>query len=240
MISTSLSNFARALVNNCLPFKQHDCVLCGAGAGSGLLCEPCRRELPRHRGAACPVCAVPHADAGQRCGACLKQPPAYDRCVAALRYTFPADRLIQALKYGGQLALGGLLAELLAEAVRGAPRPEVLVPLPLHADRARARGFNQATEIARRVARDLRIPLDTASLVRTRDTAPQAMLPLDERQRNVKGAFSCTGAVAGRHVALLDDVMTSGATLNAAAQALKRAGATEVSLWVAARALPHA
>jgi ComF family protein len=187
------------------------------------------------------VCAGPGgiADAPEVCGACLKQPPAYDRCVAALRYAFPTDRLIQALKYRGQLALAGLLADLLAEAVRAAPRPDVLVPLPLHPERARERGFNQSAELARPLARALGLALDTAGLVRTRNTAPQAALPVDDRQRNVRGAFSCGASFAGKHVALVDDVMTSGATLNAAAKALKRAGATEVSLWVAARALPH-
>lgn len=237
MISASLSNLVRALIDNRLEFERADCVLCGAGADGGLLCAPCHYELPRHATPACPVCAGPSD--GHVCGNCLKQPPAYERCLAALRYAFPADRLVQALKYGQRLALAPLLADVLRETVHTAPRPDVLLPLPLHPDRARERGFNQTTELAKPLARALRLPLDTTSLARTRNTAPQASLPLDDRQRNVKGAFTCAGSFAGKHVALLDDVMTSGATLNEAAKTLKRAGAAEVSLWIVARALPH-
>ncbi len=238
MISAHLSNLARTLIDSRPQFKRQDCVLCGAGGNAGLLCAPCRRELPRPIGPACTVCAGPGD--GHVCGHCLKRPPAYERCVPALRYAFPVDRLIQALKYRQQLALAPLLAELLGEATQLAPRPDLLVPLPLHPERARERGFNQTTEIARPLARALGLPLDTACLARSRNTAPQASLPLTARQGNVKGAFSCAGALAGKHVALLDDVMTSGATLSEAASALKRAGAAEVSLWVVARALPHA
>lgn len=218
-------------------------MLCGSGSGNALLCASCRRELPRPHAPTCPVCAGPgdFLRDGQICGSCLKQPPAYDRCIAALRYAFPASDLIQALKYGKRLVLAHLLADVLTEAVDRAPRPDVIVPLPLHPERVRARGFNQATEIAKPLARKLDIPIDTARLARTRDTAPQATLSLDDRHRNVKNAFTCAREDAwdGKHVALLDDVMTSGATLNEAAKALKRAGAAEVSLWVAARALPH-
>jgi len=237
MISERLSNAARKLLNNCSNFVRQDCVLCGAASGGDLLCPPCRADLPRAGAPACPVCAGPSD--GHTCGGCLREPPAYARCIAALRYGFPADALIQALKYRSQLALARLFAEVMGTAVAHAPRPDALLPMPLHPDRARSRGFNQATEIARPLARRLNIPLDATSLARIRDTAPQATLPLEERLRNVKGAFRCADAVAGKRVALLDDVMTTGATLNEAAKALKRAGATEVSLWVVARALPH-
>lgn len=239
MISDVLSNAIRRLFDNCLQFAQQDCVLCGAGSGKELVCAACRPELPRSPVPACPVCAAPVATAGHACGACLKQPPAYDRAIAALSYSFPADGLIQALKYRSQLPLSRLFADLLCEAVSAAPRPDVLIALPLHPERARERGFNQATEIAKQVARTLDIPLDTGSLARTRNTASQAALPWEKRHKNVKGAFACADGVAGKHVALLDDVMTSGATLNEAAQTLKLAGAAEVSLWVVARAVPH-
>ena len=241
MISASLSNVSRTLVDNCLKFVRQDCVLCGAASGSALLCPDCRRELPRPSSATCPVCGGPgdRLDRGRACGSCLKQPPAYDRCIAALRYAFPADELIQALKYGKRLALAKLLADTLTDAVAGAPRPDVIVPLPLHPDRARARGFNQAMEIAKPLARHLGLPIEAARLARTRNTAPQASLSLDDRRHNVKNAFACAGTWDGRHVALIDDVMTSGATLHEAAKALKRAGAAEVSLWVAARASAH-
>lgn len=235
MISRPLSNWARAFVNGCTTFVQRECVLCGGASGDGRLCPGCRGDLPVN-GASCPVCAGPGE--GRVCGACLQDPPPYDRCIAALRYEFPADELIQALKYRGELMLAPVLADLLARAVAHAPRPDVILPLPLSPARLRERGFNQAGEIARPLARRLDVRLDLDTLVRVRDTAPQARLSAAERSRNVRGAFACLSRLAGLHVAVVDDVMTSGATLSEAAKALKRAGAAEVSLWVVARALP--
>lgn len=240
MISNILSNPVKCLLDNCLNFARQDCLLCGAGSGSDLLCAGCRPELPRPPAPACPVCAGP-TGAGDApvCGACLTHPPAYDRAFAALSYGFPTDELIQALKYRSQLALARLFAELLCQAVSEAPRPDRVIPLPLHPARARERGFNQAAEIARPLAKTLGIALDTSSLTRARNTTAQAALPLARRHGNVKGAFACAESVADMHIALVDDVMTSGTTLNEAARALKQAGAAEVSLWVVARAAPH-
>lgn len=241
MISDALSNLFRGQIYSRLFFAQQECVLCGADSGQDLLCTACHSELPRAPAPACPACAAPLelAGEGEVCGACLKHPPAQDRTVAALRYEFPADQLIQALKYRDQLALARLFSQLLRAAVAHAPCPDVLIPMPLHPERARERGFNQALEIARPLANILDLRLDTTSLARTRNTTAQAALPLDRRQGNVKGAFACKETIAGQHVAVLDDVMTSGATLNEAAAALKKAGAREVSLWVVARAVTH-
>lgn len=236
MISPPLSNAVRSFLNNCTKFVQTDCILCGAPTAPGQVCPRCGADLPAQRGG-CPVCGGPGED--RICGDCLRDPPPYTRCIAALRYEFPADELIQALKYRGELALAPILADWLARAVTHAPRPDVIVPMPLFPARARARGFNQATEIARPLARRLGLRLKTDSLRRIRDTAPQAQLSLVERSRNVRDAFACDKTMAGLHVALVDDVMTSGATLREAARALKRAGAAEVSLWVVARALPR-
>jgi ComF family protein len=202
-----------------------------------MLCAGCQRDLPRSPLPACPVCAAPSD--GNICGRCLKHPPAFDRAIAGLCYEFPADKLVQALKYNGQLAFAPLLAGLLLPSVREAPRPTQLIPMPLHPLRARQRGFNQATEIGKILAKELQIPLVLRGLERVRDTVPQASLPLDERRKNVKDAFACSIAFTGQHVAVLDDVMTSGATLGELSATLKRAGASEVSVWVAARALPQ-
>lgn len=211
--------------------------MCGAETRSRHLCTGCEADLPWHREPACPQCATP-TPAGQVCGACLKHPPAYDRTVAALAYAFPLDRLIPRLKYQGRLAIVPLLGDCLALAVAGQPRPDRLVPMPLYAARIRERGFNHATEIARETARRLGLPLDTQSCRRIRDTPPQAGLKYDARRRNVRGAFNCTGDVSGLHIALVDDVMTTGTSLDELAAALKRAGAREVSCWVVARTLP--
>ena len=185
----------------------------------------------------CPVCAAPGS--GEICGTCLKQPPAFARTYAALDYTFPVDKLIQAYKYHQQLALARLFGGLLSQAVRDQPRPDALLPLPLHPLRLRERGFNQAHEIAKFIAKDLQLPLKPRLARRTVNTAAQATLDWEARKKNMQGAFVCEEPLAGQHIALIDDVMTSGATLQAAAQTLKRAGAAEVSLWVVARALPH-
>ena len=180
------------------------------------------------------MCALPTLESAV-CGACLAHPPPFSATVAAWLYAFPVDQLMQAFKYGGQLALAEPLSGALVATVRrlGVLPPDAIVALPLAPSRQRQRGFNQAHEIARRVARSLRIPL-VRGLMRVRDAAPQAGLSLEERARNMKNAFVANSAIAGRHIAIVDDVMT-GATLAAAARAARRAGAAGVDAWVVAR-----
>ncbi|MDZ7585499.1 MAG: ComF family protein [Thiobacillus sp.] len=213
------------------------CLLCGTTSGTAPLCGACLAGLPWHRQPQCPRCAIPTPD-GQVCGACLKHPPAFDRSRAALAYAFPLDRLIPRLKYNGRLAIAPALGECLAASVAPGPRPDCLIPMPLHAKRIRERGFNHATEVAREVAKRLDLPLDTDSCRRIRDTPPQMGLKHDARRRNVRGAFVCTGDVRGRRIALIDDVMTTGTSLDELAKTLKQAGALEVETWVVARTLP--
>lgn len=203
------------------------------------MCAACLADLPWHGAPQCPRCATP-TPLGQTCGACLKRPPAFDRTSAALAYAFPLDRLIPRLKYQGQLAVAPVLGAALARAVADAPLPDRLIAMPLHPARIRARGFNHATEIAREVAQRVGLPLDLDSCRRNRDTPPQQGLKHDARRRNVRGAFSCEGDVRGLHIALVDDVMTTGTSLDELAAALKRAGARAVDCWVAARTLPPA
>lgn len=171
------------------------------------------------------------------CGTCLKHPPAFDATCSALIYAFPLDRLIPRLKYHGQLAIAPTLGACLAEAVAPRPRPDRLIAMPLHARRIRERGFNHATEIARTLAKTAGLPLDLTSCQRIRDTPPQMGLKHDVRRRNVRDAFSCSADVRGMRIALIDDVMTTGTSLDELAKALKRAGALEVVVWVVARAL---
>lgn len=211
-------------------------MLCGARSARPL-CPGCLNDLPWHRQPQCPQCALPTPD-GQLCGACLKHPPAFDRTHAALAYAFPLDQMIPRLKYHGQLAIAPVLGECLAEAAAAAPRPDRLLAMPLHAARIRERGFNHATEIARTVASQLGLPLDLESARRIRDTPPQMGLKHDARRRNVRGAFMCSGGVQGKRIALIDDVMTTGTSLDELAKTLKQAGAREVEVWVVARTLP--
>lgn len=214
---------------------QH-CALCGAGTSNRLLCAGCDADLSHHQAPACPICALP-ALGSQVCGACLQHPPAFDRTLAAFSYRFPVDRLLHAFKYSGNLALVEILAKPLARLAASHPKPDLLMPMPLHPGRLKERGFNQSLEIARPISRWLDIPLAADACRRTRDTPPQAGLKWKERRRNVRGAFACDLDLCGRKIAVLDDVMTTGATLNEISRVLKGRGASEVSVWVVARTL---
>jgi ComF family protein len=209
------------------------CFLCRGGA-RGLLCGQCEAELPRLPRLLCPRCAL-ESPGGALCGRCLAEAPAYDATRAALAYEFPADALVHSLKFRGELALAPLLAGLLAPRI-GEDAVDLIVPVPLSGARLRSRGYNQAMEIARHLGRAV---LEPALCERTHDARPQMELPYDERRRNVRGAFRCRRALIGARVAVVDDVMTTGATLDEMARTLKSAGATRVVNWVVARTLPH-
>jgi len=208
------------------------CFLC-RGKADALLCAECDADLPRLGPERCPRCALA-SPAGALCGRCLAQAPAYDATRAALAYRFPADALVQALKFRGELALAPFLGELLARCV-AAMDVDYVVPVPLSGERLRSRGYNQALEIARRVARSAGVQLAPELCERTRDTPAQTDLPLAQRSKNVRGAFRCPRLLAGARIAVLDDVMTTGATLEEVAATLKRAGAARVVNWVVAR-----
>jgi len=212
------------------------CFLC-RGKAAGILCADCDADLPRLTGASCPRCALA-SPGGAICGRCLTQAPQYDATVAALAYSFPTDVLIQALKFRGELALAPFLAAQLAQKL-GAGRPvDFILPVPLSARRLRERGYNQALEIARDIARTTRTRLELDLCERARDTPAQLELPLADRAKNVRDAFHCPRLVGGARIAVVDDVMTTGATLDEIAATLKRAGAAHVENWVVARTFP--
>jgi ComF family protein len=210
------------------------CFLC-RGAAHGILCPACDADLPRLAGTLCPRCALPSPGSAV-CGRCLADAPRYDATVAALAYRFPADTLVHALKFRSQLALAPLMGDLLIEAIR--ERIDLVVPVPLSRERLRERGYNQAAEIARHVARERRARLELTIVIRERDTRAQADLPWSDRARNVRGAFRCERSLDGAAIAVVDDVMTTGATLDELAATLKRAGAARVVNWVVARTFP--
>jgi ComF family protein len=211
------------------------CFLC-RGKADALLCAPCDADLPRLGAELCPRCALASPGAAV-CGRCLTQPPSYDATSAALAYAFPADVLVQALKFRGELALAPVLGDLLARCITEAA--DCVVPVPLSSERLRSRGYNQSLEIARRVAALTGARLAPGLCERRRDTATQMDLPLEERAKNVRGAFHCPGIIGSATVAVLDDVMTTGATLDEIAATLKRAGAARVVNWVVARTPAH-
>ncbi len=233
--------WARGLCQN-LQALEHallppTCLLCGAAGYAGRdLCVGCAADLPRPQ-PACPRCGDALPGAGEwLCGRCQRRPPPFDAAWAALRYAAPVDRLFVDLKFRGRLAAAKLLAQLLEEAVRAADRPEALIPVPLHRGRLRERGFNQALELARPLAHRMHLPLLRDVVVRRRATAPQTVVEAAARRRNLRGAFAVNRPLAVRHVALIDDVMTTGSTLTELSTVLKRAGVQRIQLWVAGRA----
>lgn len=214
------------------------CLLCAAPAGNGSLCTGCESDLPGAPFPGCPVCALPSLN-GATCGACLKNAPAYDRAIAAFSYAHPVDAMIQALKYGGRFEFTPVLARALVARIGQESRPDRVIAVPLDNQRLKERGFNQALELAREAAKRLKLSVDANACRRIRPTAPQTGLPYSERAKNVRRAFACERDLSGEHVAIVDDVMTTGATLNEIARVLKRAGAAQVSAWTVARTLPR-
>ncbi|MCW5581472.1 MAG: ComF family protein, partial [Luteimonas sp.] len=168
---------------------------------------------------------------------CLRRPPPLLAAHAAFVYGFPLDHLLPRFKFHRDLAAGRILSAAMAARFGTLPRPDALVAVPLHRARLRQRGYDQALELARPLARTLALPLLSGTLLRARDTAPQSELDAGARQRNLRDAFSVApGArLLPAHVVLVDDVMTTGATLHAAARALRRAGVARVDAWICAR-----
>ena len=235
-ILNSFSLNSRTIINRLFPAQP--CVLCGSMSHDGLWCRACDADLPYLTAAHCPVCALP-TPSGEVCGHCLSHPPLFTHTTAAFGYSFPLDKLIQAMKYGEQLALARAFAQKLALRIDKDALPDYVIPMPLHPAKLRRRGFNQSLLIAATIARELNLKLLPNSCQRLRDTPPQSALPFKERNQNVRDAFRCDVDLTGKRIAMVDDVLTSGASLNAFAAAIKKQGASEINTWVIARTLPH-
>lgn len=220
------------------------CVLCAkAGEGRRDLCTACLADLP-YNVFACSQCALPLTVPGTRdpiCGRCQKTPPAYNHSFSLFVYAHPVDYLIQRLKFNAKLSHARLLGELMATHLKQQVEilPEVIIPVPLHRSRLRERGYNQALEIARPIASQLAIRINYRSTVRLRATSAQSDLPAKERHGNVKGAFGVVNPINARHVAIVDDVMTTGHTVQEFAAVLRRSGVEVIDTWVVARAVQH-
>jgi len=198
----------------------------------------CEADLPTLPQARCPHCALPSHEHAL-CGHCLRHPPDFDHTEAVFAYGFPVTTLIQQLKYRGVLEISDFFAQALAEQLRTRPAVDLMIPMPSHHHRLKARGFNQAVEITRQLARHRPGAWKYDTCIRLRDSPPQAGLELKERQRNLRGIFSCPSRLDGLRIAMVDDVMTTGASLNELAKTLRQAGAAHIEAWVIARTLPH-
>lgn len=223
-------------------FYPPRCVLCGSPGFSDMdICEVCYHDLP-WIGSACTQCAIPlakHSGDHLKCGLCLKKPPAFDRSLSLFSYEKEAVTLIHQLKFNEKLPVSRLLGGMLADVVQrsGIELPDCILPVPLYKKRLKQRGFNQSTELARPVANAFSIPLDLQSVNRVRDTQSQTGLDKKQRRKNIRAAFEIVEPLHVKHVAIVDDVVTTTSTVNELARILRRAGVRRVDVWSIARAI---
>lgn len=219
------------------------CLICGAASSSIDLCQPCEHDLPWLENS-CSGCALPLSPnvSGQLCGSCIQRPPPYAKTIALFSYQAPIDRLIMGLKFHNKLSHAALLSKLMIKrlsiAYRNESLPDLIIPVPLHPHRLRERGYNQTVELARPLAKHFKIPIDFKSCQRIRSTLAQTELPAADRQANIKNAFLVTRKIANcKHVAILDDVITTGHTILELSKNLRKAGIEQIDIWCCARTL---
>lgn len=218
-------------------FFPQTCLLCSASKGEGFgICKNCLDDLPHHT-SCCPQCGLLSFE-GQLCGACIASPPDFDATKAAFTYEYPISQVLQQYKYNQQLFLAETFAELMLQKIQ-AQNIDLIIPMPLHPNRLQERGFNQSLEVSRIIGKHLNIRVNSQAVSRIKLSPPQASLPLKERVRNMKGPFICNEDLSVMRIALIDDVMTTGASLNALAKAVKAKGAAHVECWLIARTLAN-
>lgn len=231
------------MVNKWINFIQFQlfpptCMLCGAPGLPGLdICFECQSELSYNR-SCCSRCAVPlPSPSVEICGACLKSPPKFDSCFSPFVYEGYVADLVSRLKFHSQLQSARLLAHLMMQEIeeQEVDLPDLMLPVPLHPSRIRERGYNQAVELGRYLSKGLKIKMDRFSCVRKRSTEAQTSLPRKKRINNVRGAFALPKEISADHVALLDDVVTTGSTAGELAALLKQSGVKRVDVWTIAR-----
>lgn len=216
------------------------CLLCGSSSSTNRdICGACLDDLP-HNINCCSVCALPlprQSPGKMVCGKCLKLTPSFDSCHSAFAYSYPISGLISDFKFAGKLHHGRLLANLLISHIEASSldMPDLIIPVPLHRSRLRARGFNQALELAQPIGRHFNVPVDINSCKRTCATEAQTSLDKKRRRKNIRGAFKLMHKIKSGHVVILDDVVTTGGTVMELARILKRGGVTRVDVWALAR-----
>jgi ComF family protein len=212
------------------------CLLCKAQSNrDSSICQDCLDDLPWHSAASCQQCGL-NSYEGQQCGSCIAASPDFDKTKALFNYEFPINVMLQHYKYRHSLPIAQSFASMMLR-FKSASQFDLIIPMPLHPQRLKERGINQSLEIARLLSKPLNIPMRHAC-ERIKFSAPQASLPMKDRVNNMKGAFICNEDLTGRNLILLDDVMTTGASLNALAKAVKAKGAAHVECWLIARTLP--
>lgn len=226
-------------------FLKPQCFLCVTNQTQKYgLCKDCLNDLTWASASSCPQCGL--ISGGNLCGNCISSPPDFDATYAVFSYSYPIDTMIQRYKYSGALSLSDTFGQLLREKILSTnsfATVDLIISMPMHPTRLKERGFNQALEIAKvldsALSKNDKRKLDYKSVRRLTLTPPQASLPLKERVKNIKGAFKIDIDLTGKRIAIVDDVMTTGASLNELAKTLKKAGAVHVECWVIARTMPH-
>lgn len=234
------------MVYNCLIYIQdklypHICCLCGQSSQLHMdLCKDCLGDLLDH-GQLCHRCGSPVSvmQTDAICGHCLKQPPPYRHTLSAFCYEAPLTRLITRLKFNGKIQLANMFARawIHQHGNKDIEIPDAILPVPMHRRRIWTRGYNQALEIARPIARHFRLPVLIDHVVRTRPTKPQSDLNARERNLNIRGCFQVMKAIPYQRIAIVDDVVTTGSTVRELASALAVAGVEVVDVWCIARAV---
>lgn len=231
-----------AALNLILP---NQCLLCGLPThNEQTLCQPCIAELPQttNRCYQCGNELTGKISARQICGSCLKHPPAFTTTITAFRYQHPIDYLIAQLKFNHKLHCAKILGELMAVIIKNhyaEKLPQLIIPVPLHKKRLLTRGFNQAAELAKPIAKELNIPIDYDSCIRIKNTDPQSGLPEKQRKNNIRNSFQIIKPISIEHIAIIDDVVTTGNTVRELSKIIKRTGVKRIDIWCCAKTKPN-
>lgn len=230
----NFSQHLRQCVEILLP---HYCILCGSSSQTYLdLCVGCLNDLPRIK-TACAYCGIPLIHANSICGTCLKKRPLYNSLFAPFHYQHPINYIISAIKFRHKLSFTQLLGNLVAKELQQHIKllPDVIIPIPLHPERLRDRGYNQALEIAKPISHLLQIPIDYSVCIRTKMTQQQTGLVLAERIKNIRNAFHVAHDFMAKKVAIVDDVVTTGSTVTELCKVLRAYGVEHIQVWSCAR-----
>lgn len=215
------------------------CLLCNrASKNKQDFCKKCYQDLPWIE-FACPKCGQPLETNNQLCKECLKNPPIFEQTIALFHYKEPINHFITGLKFNNKLIYSRILGELMAEKIskhyQQTNLPEIIIPVPLHNQRLRQRGYNQAIELARPIAKILALPIDIKSCKRIKNTGTQSSIPAKQRAKNIKKAFTIKNKPAAKHVAIIDDVITTGNTIKELSSVLHKSGVQTIDIWCCAK-----